>query len=62
MTDGGKGSKRRPRSVSQEEYESRWDAIFSRDLEDNTGTGKDEYYDILTTEESLTDDGANKVS
>lgn len=28
MTDGGKGSKPRPLSVSQAEYENRWDAIF----------------------------------
>ncbi len=31
MSDGGKGSKARPLSVSQAEYESRWDAIFGRD-------------------------------
>jgi hypothetical protein len=38
MSDGGKGSKPRPFSVTQQEYDSRWDAIFSRDLpkeEDN---------------------------
>jgi hypothetical protein len=32
MSDGGKGSKPRPFSVSQDEYDSRWDAIFQRDL------------------------------
>ena len=32
MSDGGKGSKPRPFSVSQEEYDNRWDAIFQRDL------------------------------
>jgi hypothetical protein len=32
MGDGGKGSKPRPISVSQEEYDTRWDAIFGRDL------------------------------
>jgi hypothetical protein len=31
--EAGKGSKPRPLSVSQEEYNSRWDAIFGRDLE-----------------------------
>jgi len=36
MSDGGKGSAPRPISVSQAEYESRWDAIFGRDLKDNT--------------------------
>lgn len=54
MSDGGKGSKPRPISVSQQEYDTRWDAIFSRDLkEDNTGTSKNEYYDTLTTEDAL---------
>lgn len=28
----GKGSKPRPFSVSQAEYDTRWDAIFGRDL------------------------------
>jgi hypothetical protein len=32
----GKGSRPRPFSVSQEEYEKRWDAIFGRDLENET--------------------------
>ena len=31
MSDGGKGSKPRPFSVSQEEYENRWNAIFQRE-------------------------------
>jgi len=29
---GGKGSTPRPFSVSQDEYNNRWDAIFQRDL------------------------------
>lgn len=53
----GKGSKPRPYSVSQEEYDKRWDHIFNRDLkEDNTGTNKNEYYDELSTEDCLVDD------
>ena len=31
MSDGGKGSKARPLSVSQADYAARWDAIFGRD-------------------------------
>ena len=31
-----KGSKSRPISVSQEEYDTRWDAIFGRDLKQDT--------------------------
>jgi arylamine N-acetyltransferase len=34
MLDGGKGSKPRPFSVTQREYETRWDAIFGRDLKE----------------------------
>jgi hypothetical protein len=33
MSDGGKGSSPRPKSVSCEEWANRWDAIFSRDLQ-----------------------------
>lgn len=70
----GKGSAPRPFSVSNEEYQKRWDAIFQRDIKeiedqknedeafdtiskkqnvDNTGTDKDEFYDVLTTEDAL---------
>ena len=38
MSDGGKGSKPRPFSVSQEEYDNRWDNIFSRDLKEEKVT------------------------
>ena len=51
----GKGSKARPFSVTQQEYESRWDAIFGRDVkEDNTGTSKNEFQDVLSTEDCMT--------
>jgi hypothetical protein len=30
MSDGGKGSKPRPIIVSNEEYATRWDAIFAK--------------------------------
>jgi hypothetical protein len=32
--EAGKGSKPRPFSVSQKEYDNRWDAIFGRDKDD----------------------------
>lgn len=35
-SDGGKGSSPRPFSVSQAEYDARWDAIFGRDLKDES--------------------------
>ena len=33
MSDGGKGSRPRPFSVSQQEFDNRWDAIFKKDKE-----------------------------
>jgi hypothetical protein len=35
MNQGGKGCKPRPFSVSQQEYDNRWDAIFGRDKQQN---------------------------
>lgn len=32
--NGGKGSKQRPKSISDKEYEERWDAIFGKDKPD----------------------------
>lgn len=31
MSDGGKGSARRPMQVADEQYAERWDLIFARD-------------------------------
>ena len=47
-----KGSKPRPYSVDQKTFDTNWDSIFSK-KEDNTGTNKNEYYDILSTEDAL---------
>lgn len=47
-----KGSKPRPYSVDQKTFDSNWDSIFGK-KEDNTGTNKNEYYDILSTEDAL---------
>lgn len=51
MSDGGKGSSPRPYSVTQQEYDARWDAIFQRDIKDEKKFDekvimKEEYYDI----------------
>ena len=54
MSDGGKGSKPRPFSVSQEEFDNRFEAIFGKKKkEDNTGVAKNDYQDILSTEDCL---------
>jgi hypothetical protein len=53
MSTGGKGSRPRPFSVTQDEYDRRWDAIFSRDLDDAEEKKfdekvimKEEFYDL----------------
>ena len=58
MSDGGKGSAPRPFSVSQETYGNHFDNIFRKKkppVEDNTGTSKNEYQDVLSTEDALLD-------
>jgi hypothetical protein len=40
MSHSGKGSSPRPYSVTQHEYDTRWDAIFGRDLECETALEK----------------------
>lgn len=42
MSDGGKGSKPRPYSVSNQEYANRWDAIFGKDSETDKSTRNNE--------------------
>lgn len=50
--DGGKGSKPRPYSISQEEYDKRWDAIFGRDEpEEDEDTDNEEDENADTDEE-----------
>jgi len=52
MSDGGKGSKPRPFSVPKEEYDNRWDLIFSRDKKseaekfDEKVVMKNEYFEL----------------
>ena len=46
-SDGGKGSSPRPFSVSQAEYDARWDAIFSRDLKEEPEIEDEEEDDSL---------------
>jgi hypothetical protein len=72
--NAGKGSKPRPFSVSKDEFDNRFDAIFGKkeketlpefelnkstgevqQVEDNTGTNKNEYQDILSTEDCFDD-------
>ena len=47
-----KGSKQRPQTVSDEVVAENWARTFAKNP-DNTGIDKNEYYDILTTEEAL---------
>lgn len=49
MSDGGKGSAPRPMEVSREQYSNNWDAIFKKTKI------KNEYQDVLSTEDCMTD-------
>ena len=42
---GGKGSAPRPYSVSQEEYDKRWDAIFGKDIPEEDDLDEDNELD-----------------
>jgi hypothetical protein len=52
MNEGGKGDKPRPFSVTQEEYDNRWDMIFNRDKKsesqkfDEKVIMKNEYFEL----------------
>jgi hypothetical protein len=59
MNDGGKGSKARPFSVDKETFDNNFDRIFGKKKEDNTGVTKNEYQDVLSTEDCF--DEADKV-
>jgi hypothetical protein len=48
----GKGSNPRPFSISQDNFASNWDRIFNKN---NTGTEKNEYYDVVQTEDAVLD-------
>jgi hypothetical protein len=45
----GKGSNRRPQSVSEEKFQSNWDTIF------NKKSVTDDYQDLLSTEDCFLD-------
>jgi len=48
MSDGGKGSKPRPYSVSKEEFETRWDNIFKKSpAEIDDAKNEDEEFKII---------------
>jgi hypothetical protein len=47
MSDGGKGSTPRPRSVADEEWANRWDAIFGRDKLEETKDNDDDLVEPL---------------
>ena len=54
MSDGGKGSKPRPYSVSQEEFANNWDAIFAKN-EQRRQKVESDFQDILATEDCVID-------
>jgi len=61
MSDGGKGSKPRPFSVSDLEYASRWDAIFATDQKAKQERALDEMVRI-SQEMGLYDEFEDKLT
>ena len=55
MSDGGKGSGRRPQGVPDQQVAENWARIFAKNP-DNTGVNHNDYQDLLSTEDCLTDD------
>ena len=56
---GGKGSAPRPYSVTQEEYDNRWDAIFGRNkavTEESSDTDEDNEDNELDDEDADTEE------
>jgi hypothetical protein len=60
MSDGGKGSKQRPFSVSQEEYADNWNRVFKPVIDKYSDISKNDYQDILSTEDCIIDAFENK--
>lgn len=54
MSSNGKGSNRRPQQITQQQFAKNWAQVFSKPI-DNTGTHKNEYQDILSTEDCILD-------
>lgn len=50
MSDGGKGSTQRPRSVADEEWANRWDAIFGRDKQEQPKKDSNDIMDEQDTD------------
>ena len=61
MSDGGKGSKPRPFSVANEEYATRWDAIFATDQKAKQERALDEMVRI-SQEMGLYDEFEDKLT
>jgi hypothetical protein len=54
MSDGGKGSGRRPQAVADDTVAENWARIFAKNP-DNTGLSKSEYPELLSNDSSLTE-------
>lgn len=63
MSTGSKGSSPRPFSVDSKTFAANWDNIFvgKNKVEDNTGIQKNEYYDVISTEDCFDKDSDVEV-
>lgn len=60
---GGKGSTQRPKSIADEEYAQRWDAIFGKDQPENKEqpTQEDNYVYVCYERDFSTIEGSERV-
>jgi hypothetical protein len=61
MSDGGKGSSPRPKSVACEEWANRWDAIFGRDIKNDQEKALDNLVRITEELGLYEDNGVNSL-
>jgi hypothetical protein len=62
MGDGGKGSKARPFSVSQSEFDNRWDVIFRKSpQEEQDAVREDEEFDRINNMQVRVKEDESKI-
>jgi hypothetical protein len=60
MSDGGKGSGRRPQAVPDQQVQENWARIFARNP-DNTGVCHSEYPELVNTPQEFDDTEADGI-
>jgi hypothetical protein len=62
MSDGGKGSGRRPKAISDQQYEQRWDLIFGKDQDETSKPTQSGQQPIHKLEDGTEPSGQRQVA